>query len=109
MTGCKKRHRGRDVTLSHPIEHVYHHRTVRVHSQKLNSQLANTPISPSSCHSLILPLGQFHFCGRENLHVVGAISVVLETVVLMTVKEEYDRGILSIIKAGVVAMEFKMG
>lgn len=40
---------------------------------------------------------------------MGTISVVLETVVLMTVKEEYDRGILSIIKAGVVAMEFKMG
>ena len=40
---------------------------------------------------------------------VGAISVVLETVVLMTMKEEYDRDISSIIKAGVVAMETKMG
>ena len=63
---------------------------VRVHSQKLNSQLSNTPISPSSCHSLLLQLGQFHPCVGEILHVVGAISVVMETVVLMTVKEEYS-------------------
>jgi len=41
--------------------------------------------------------------------VVGAISVVLETIVLMTVNEEYDRDISSIVKAGVVAMESKIG